>query len=458
MIEDLIGRFPPAGMPFEPQEVDSPEINMSDDEKARLARLPPQDGALQVHHTTRAMVSKRELDTLKKITRKSTGESGVANSTRMLLGAAYPALHALDKDKWKLLVELLGGMGLERGLGEQTEVEGVGILGYRALSVERVGGDPTAVLVTFEQADTGRIVKLKAPGGELTLRALPRLGEVTPEGIVISPRMLAQLSTMLQLHCMGRDVCLLPSALASKNTGGEIPQTQSSSSTSTSISLFAACLGYPLESLHLFKDISGQELIMRRSTTSDGSTTWEAAPLLKGALEGKMVHLSGVDTLGPTLGSLSRLTTDRQVELWNGNRALLRGDCGTEEGGAAGLLSPQAAGNVVDGINPSFRMVATAAAAKGDWLDEEASTLFGFVQPSPMDPEEERDIIFRRTQCGKDELDKLLEFAALYRKLSADPVSFESFAQAAPLLNATSASSFHRIFRCKSPEDSGRDS
>mgnify|MGYP003724772207 CR=1 FL=1 len=141
LIEDLIGRFPPAGMPFEPQEVDSPEINMSDDEKARLARLPPQDGALQVHHTTRAMVSKRELDTLKKITRKSTGESGVANSTRMLLGAAYPALHALDKDKWKLLVELLGGMGLERGLGEQTEVEGVGILGYRALSVERVGGE-----------------------------------------------------------------------------------------------------------------------------------------------------------------------------------------------------------------------------------------------------------------------------------------------------------------------------
>ncbi len=417
LLEDLIARFPPSGMPPDPIEPDSPEASMTETEKEKLERTPPQDGALQVHHTTRAMVSRRELDTLKKITRQNKVGEQVASSTRMLLGAAYPSLYTLDQDKWKLLVELLGGVGLERGLGEQSEEDGIGLLGYRALAVER--SDAGLVQVTFQQVETGHTVKLRAPGGHLPLRSVPQLGETTPEGILISPRMLSQLTLMLQLHCMGRDVCLLPSALASKLNSNI--QTQSSSSTTTSINLFAACLGYQLESLHLFKDISGQELLMRRATTPDGGTTWEAAPLLKGALDGKLVHLSGVDTLGPTLGSLSRLAADREVEMWNGNRALLQRSVAPSSKDVEELISPTSSGKVVEGIHPAFRMVATAAAAKGDWLDEEAGTLFGFVQPSPMSPAEEREVIAKRTSCAKEELDKLLEFADRYRQLSGDP-------------------------------------
>ncbi|KDN48209.1 hypothetical protein K437DRAFT_245730 [Tilletiaria anomala UBC 951] len=391
LIEDLIRRFVPEQMPPEPEEIDSPEANMTEQEKERV---------------------------------KSKDAEAIAASTMMLLGSAYPALHSLDKEKSKLLTELLVGVGLNNGLGEQQQAEGVGILGYRAISIEKIPGDANLVDVAFEQIHSGQRVTLRAPGGHLPLQRLPTLGETAQGGILISPRMIAQLTLMLQLHCMGRDICVLPSTLASKQGGDGLSQTQSSSSTSTSISLFASCLGYQLESLHLFKDTSGQELLMRRATTADGSTTWEAAPLLKGALDGKLVHLSGVDTLGATLGSLSRLSTDRESELWNGSRVLLSNSYSvsdTEAEALNALMSSKEAGKVVNAISPSFRIVATAAAAKADWLDEEAGTLFGFVQPSPMQPAEEREVIRQRTHCGKEALDKLLEFAERYRQISANP-------------------------------------
>lgn len=102
--------------------------------------------------------------------------------------------------------------------------------------------------------------------------------------ILITPRLMSMLSSMLQLHCLGRDICLLPSSLATgsgpnssaSTSSSSIAQSSASSSTSTCISLLASLLGYPLESVHLYKDISGQELIARRATSPDGSTTWES--------------------------------------------------------------------------------------------------------------------------------------------------------------------------------------
>ena len=44
------------------------------------------------------------------------------------------------------------------------------------------------------------------------------------------------------------------------------------------------------------------------------------SPLTQGAWDGRLVHLSGTDTIGATAGSLSRLTQHREVELWEGKR------------------------------------------------------------------------------------------------------------------------------------------
>lgn len=42
--------------------------------------------------------------------------------------------------------------------------------------------------------------------------------------------------------------------------------------------------------------------------------------LIEGAWAGCLVHLSGLDVIGPTAGSLSRILQDREIELWEGKR------------------------------------------------------------------------------------------------------------------------------------------
>lgn len=45
-----------------------------------------------------------------------------------------------------------------------------------------------------------------------------------------------------------------------------------------------------------------------------------SSPLIEGAWKGRLVHLAGLDVLGATAGSLSRLVQDREIELWEGKR------------------------------------------------------------------------------------------------------------------------------------------
>jgi von Willebrand factor A domain-containing protein 8 len=47
---------------------------------------------------------------------------------------------------------------------------------------------------------------------------------------------------------------------------------------------------------------------------------WFPSALVEGATSGKLVHLSGLDSIGATAGSLSRLFQDREFELWEGKR------------------------------------------------------------------------------------------------------------------------------------------
>jgi hypothetical protein len=42
--------------------------------------------------------------------------------------------------------------------------------------------------------------------------------------------------------------------------------------------------------------------------------------LIEGAWAGRLLHLSSLDVIGSTAGSLSRLFQDREIELWGGRR------------------------------------------------------------------------------------------------------------------------------------------
>lgn len=417
LLDDLISRFPPKDELPPP-----PKITISEEEeKLGTAQVRMRDGALSIPERTRDQIQAREAENLKKIKEKSdrpAEDAKVASSTNTILGAGYPMIHTLDTTKRKLAMELLWSIGLDKGVGIGIEQEetGAGMMGYKVSAIERV--DVNHACVYFDQVHGGARQSVIVTCGPLEFAPLPVIsvgqGTTVAGDVLVTPRLYSILSSMLQLHALGRDICLLPSALAASSEEATLTAMQASSSTSTSIGLFASILGYQVESLWLHKDISGTELIMRRGTTADGSTTWEAAPLLRGAMDARIVHLAGIDVLGPTLGSLARLTQDRELELWTGGRAALEGSKMPEiEGKQVGWAR-------LTTIDPSFRIIATAAASRSDWLNEESSTLFGFVQPSPMSAVEERQVIQVRTNCPSDHLDKLLDFAARYRSLSKD--------------------------------------
>lgn len=44
------------------------------------------------------------------------------------------------------------------------------------------------------------------------------------------------------------------------------------------------------------------------------------SPLIEGVWNGALVHLEGIDVIGPTAGSFARLVQDREMELWEGTR------------------------------------------------------------------------------------------------------------------------------------------
>ena len=53
------------------------------------------------------------------------------------------------------------------------------------------------------------------------------------------------------------------------------------------------------------------------------------SPLIEGAWAGHLLHLSGLDVIGSTTSSLSRMVQDHEIELWEGKRIV--GDASPEE-------------------------------------------------------------------------------------------------------------------------------
>ncbi|PWY99398.1 hypothetical protein BCV70DRAFT_162599 [Testicularia cyperi] len=351
-------------------------------------------------------------------------EVAVSTSTMALLSSAYPQIYALDGEKRKTLTSLLHQLSIHDTLGEaadQDTLSATGFMGYLVDAIERIDANKVRITFVHVGGQTSPL-QLDAPCGPLTLAPVPRLGDTNFQGaqILVTPRVLSIYSRLLQLHALGRDICLVP---ATKTVGSVDPAAasahQPSSSTTTCISLMAATLGYAFESVWLWKDLGGGELLMRRSTAEDGSTTWEPAPLVRGAMQGKLIHLAGVDVLGPTLGSLSRLLQDRELELWDGAR-MTETSPGSAPTARKDLDKVETEGIVP--IQSTFRVVATAPKATG-WLDEEASTMFAVCTTRAMDEAEERHVVLSRIglETETSNIRRMFEFVNRYRALSADP-------------------------------------
>lgn len=237
-----------------------------------------------------------------------------------LLLAIHPSLSYITPPSWRALETAFEGAGLgewSAGVAECDPADvgllGEGIWGWRLASIERSG--ERSAKVTFVRGGGAEKVVVDVPAGPRPFEPFPL--QATPT-FHLTPRFEHLLASLFQLHALGRfDISVLPPSSSLQS---------SSSSTTVLIATFAKLLGYELETIHLYKEIGGREIWMRRVVESGvgggkaGVTGWEPSPLVKGAWEGKLVHLEGIDALGATVGSLGRLLGEREGELWEGKR------------------------------------------------------------------------------------------------------------------------------------------
>ena len=153
----------------------------------------------------------------------------------------------------------LGALGSPALTGDNDHL---GYLGYQITRIERAS--PSTVRLHFSLPGQGAPVVVEAAAGPRDLLSFPWKD---PKSLEFFPtdRFMGILTCMLQAHALGWDISYVPPASPST----------ASCSTSTLVTTFGALLGYEVDTLHMYKELGGRELIMRRKVDSDGSTTWE---------------------------------------------------------------------------------------------------------------------------------------------------------------------------------------
>ncbi|KAJ3144684.1 von Willebrand factor A domain-containing protein 8, partial [Irineochytrium annulatum] len=154
-------------------------------------------------------------------------------------------------------------------------------------------------------------------------------------------------------------------------------------------------LGYQVELIPLYKDMSARDLLQRRSTNQKGDTIWEHSALVKAAIEGSLAILDQIEVLGfGTLGSIAALIEEREIGLPDGSR-LMKWDH-WDDLKAKGI---DMAKERCLRVHPGFRIVAIARPTtmggdlKGSWLSSEILNLFLFVPMRALSYTEEMDVI-----------------------------------------------------------------
>ncbi|XP_026688228.1 von Willebrand factor A domain-containing protein 8-like, partial [Diaphorina citri] len=124
----------------------------------------------------------------------------------------------------------------------------------------------------------------------------------------------------------------------------------------TLVNQYVKTLGYIVEPIALYQDMTARDLLQQRSTKQDGDTVWQNSALVNAALSGHLAVLDGLHRVhASTLCVLQRLVHDRELQLYDGTR-LLRHD-------RYDALLESKQGQSIPGvlrIHPDFRILATA--------------------------------------------------------------------------------------------------
>ncbi|KZT28299.1 hypothetical protein NEOLEDRAFT_1129681 [Neolentinus lepideus HHB14362 ss-1] len=312
----------------------------------------------------------------------------------------HPALVHAPFQAWALLSQQteeagLGPLGNLSTSNEDELEDELGFFGFRAVNITKSAVDGQAD-VSF-QGLNGNLVKLQVPCGPKQLQSFSPQG--TAE-FLVTKRFTGLLTSFLQVHGLGYDISYIPPVMPST----------ASCSTSLLVKVFSEILGYESDTAHMYKELGGRELVMRRKIEAGGATSWEPSPLIEGALKGRLVHLSGMDVIGSTAGSLARLAQDREIELWEGKRIVAQPPSETNNNDS------------LSSCHASFRIVVTASKSQPlrDWLSDEHANMFFPIPVQPMSRKEESTLLLR-TGCPQEVVKRLLDFASKYREsLSSD--------------------------------------
>ncbi|KAK2575217.1 hypothetical protein KPH14_002679 [Odynerus spinipes] len=194
---------------------------------------------------------------------------------------------------------------------------------------------------------------------------------------------------------------------------------------STTVQRLADLMGYEVEPIMLYQDMTSRDLIQQRTTLPNGDTVWRNSPLVDAALQGKLAILDGVDRIHPsTLAILHRLIHDRELQLHDGKR-LLRADRYDEIKEEYGKSDEEMRESGVFRIHPSFRLIALAGkpvinSSTGQWLNSELLSMFLFHEMKPLSKTEEIHIIKSKYGEPSNSLLKIIELAHILRS-SSDP-------------------------------------
>ncbi|XP_059823780.1 von Willebrand factor A domain-containing protein 8 [Hypanus sabinus] len=220
------------------------------------------------------------------------------------------------------------------------------------------------------------------------------------------------LAEMMQSH-MVKDMCLI----GGKGCGKTVISKE-----------FADLLGYSIEPITLYQDMTARDLLQQRYTLPNGDTAWRPAPLVTAALSGKLVVLDGIHRVNPgTLAILQRLIHDRELTLYDGSH-LLRADRYQDLKRELNLADNDLQQRLIYPIHPSFRILALAeppavGSSTQQWLGSELLTMFLFHNVKPLSMKEEFDVITKMIpRVQKDAVSQLLQFTHRLRQ-SSDPTA-----------------------------------
>ncbi|XP_023587391.1 von Willebrand factor A domain-containing protein 8 isoform X3 [Trichechus manatus latirostris] len=253
----------------------------------------------------------------------------------------------------------------------------------------------------------GKEVTIKVPAG-----TKPLTQPCTSDHFIQTLSHKQLLAEMMQSH-MVKDICLI----GGKGCGKTVIAKN-----------FADTLGYTIEPIMLYQDMTARDLLQQRYTLPNGDTAWRSSPLVNAALQGKLVLLDGIHRVNTgTLAVLQRLIHDRELSLYDGSR-LLREDRYMRLKEELKVSDEQLRERSIFPIHPSFRIIALAeppviGSTAQQWLGPEFLTMFFFHYMKPLVKGEEIQVIKEMVpNIPQEALDKLLSFTHKLRE-TQDPMA-----------------------------------